>query len=67
MNQFQASFPRMKDPIQYELEGERRIILRLIVYLFNFRTRVVGCNQIRYKFMPNLEANWSNARTMFWS
>ena len=65
MRQFQASFPRTKDPIQYELNGERRIILRLIIYLFNFRTRVVGCNQIRSVFLPNLEASWSNARTMF--
>jgi hypothetical protein len=65
MRQFQASFPRMKDAVKFELNGERRIIMRLIVYLFNYRANVVGCNQIQSTFMPHLEANWSNARSMF--
>jgi hypothetical protein len=65
MKQFQSSFPRIKDNIRFETGGERRIILRLFVYLYNFRTNCVGCNQIRSTFMPHLEANWFNARSMF--
>ncbi len=65
MKQFQSSFPRIKDNIRSETGGEHRIILLLFVYLYNFRTNCVGCNQIRSTFMPQLEANWFNVRSMF--
>ncbi len=65
MKQFQSSFPRIKDDITFETRGERRIILRLFVHLYNFRTNCVGSNQIRSTFMPQLEANWFNARSIF--
>jgi len=48
-----------------ETRGERRLILKLLVYLFNYRTNVVGCNQIRSTFMPNLEARLLNACSIF--
>jgi hypothetical protein len=51
MRQFQASFPRMKDEFRLETQGERRIILLSVVYLFNYRTNLVGCNQVRSTFM----------------
>ena len=65
MKQFQSSFPRVKDEFRLETQGERRIILLLVVYLFNYRTNLVGCNQIRSTFMPHLEANALAARSIF--
>ncbi len=65
MAQFQASLPRVTDKIKFEVDGERRILLRTFVHLFNFRTNCVGCNQIRSVFMPHLEAEWFNVETMF--
>jgi hypothetical protein len=47
IRQFQALFPRMKDEFHLETNGEQRIILLLVVYLFNNRMNVVGCNQVR--------------------
>ena len=44
MKQFQSSFPRVKDEFRLETQEERRIILLLVVYLFNYRTNLVGCN-----------------------
>jgi hypothetical protein len=65
MRQFQASFPRMKDEFQLETQGERRIILLLVVYLFNYRMNLVGCNQVRSTYMPHLEANTLAAHPIF--
>ena len=53
MRQFQAFFPQMKDEFHLETQGERRIILLLVVYLFNFRTNLVGFNQMRSTYMPH--------------
>lgn len=55
MRGLQASFPRLKDRLEYEDKGERRLILELIVYLYNYRATVVGLNQIQSVFMPSLE------------
>ncbi len=52
MGQFQASFPRIKDHIWYEENGEGHIMLQTLVHLFNFRTNCIGCNQIRSVFLP---------------
>jgi len=59
MRAFQGSFPRLKDRIIYEERGERRLILHLVILLFNLRSRLVGMNQILTNFMPHLsvEAN----------
>jgi hypothetical protein len=65
MKQFQSPFPRVKDEFRLETQGERCIILLLVVYLFNYRTNLVGCNQIRSTFMPYLEANALAARSIF--
>ena len=35
MRAFQASFPRIKDRVIFEENGERRLILKLLVLLFN--------------------------------
>jgi hypothetical protein len=65
MRSFQASFPRLRDRIRYEERGERLETMRMFVYLYNFRTNLVGCNQIRSTFAPWLEAQADNLHTMF--
>ena len=49
MRAFQSSFPRIKDRIIFEENGERRLILRLLA-LFNYRANMVGINQIRHTY-----------------
>jgi hypothetical protein len=51
----QASFPRVKDRFVYEERGERRIVLKMFVLLYNMRARMVGINQIRNTYMKYLE------------
>ena len=55
MRMIQSSFPRLKDRIIYEEEGERRVILKFLVFIYNIRARRVGINQILNTYMPNLE------------
>jgi DDE superfamily endonuclease len=55
MRGLQASFPRLKDRMVWEEKGERRLILEMIVRLYNYRASVVGLNQIQSVFMPSLE------------
>ena len=47
----QGSFPRLKDPTYYKEEGNRMVILRLMVHLYNFQTAQVEINQIMNLFM----------------
>ena len=61
MRALQSSFPRLKDRFIYEEYGERRIILKSMILLYNLRARLVGINQIRNTYMPALEVN-ANAR-----
>jgi hypothetical protein len=60
MRAFQGSFPRIKDRLIYEENGERKVILQMMILLFNFRTRLVGLIQILTTYMPRLsiEANY---------
>ena len=55
MRTLQAGFPRLKDRMIFEKMGERSIILQLITRLNNIRANLVGINQIKSVFMPNLE------------
>ena len=57
MHAFQASFPRIKDRLIYEEVGERRLILKMLVLLYNYRANTVGINQIRNHYMPNLQSS----------
>jgi hypothetical protein len=52
MRGLQASFPRLKDRLEYEEKGERQLILELIVYLYNYWATLVGLNQIQSVYMP---------------
>ena len=55
MRGLQASFPRLRDRLRYEEQGERKLIIQVIVLLYNFRATTVGQNQIQTTFMPWLE------------
>jgi hypothetical protein len=51
----QTSFPRVQDDrFVYKECGERRIVLKMFVLLYNMRMRMVGINQIRNTYMRNL-------------
>ena len=54
MRAIQGAFPRLKDHITYEKNGERTIILKLLPLLYNLRCNKVGLNQIRNPYMPYL-------------
>ena len=60
----QASFPRIRDRFVYEERGERRIVLKMFVLLYNMRARMVGIYQIRNTYMPHLQRN-ANEDVMF--
>ena len=47
----QCAFPRLKDSLQYEEEGGRKIILRLMMHIYNFQTYNVGHNIILNSYM----------------
>jgi hypothetical protein len=51
MRQIQAKFPRLKDDMPYEEQGERKVTLNLMVLLYNFQTARVGMNQIQTVYM----------------
>ena len=51
MRIIQSSYPRLKEQLRYEETGERFIILRLMINLFNFQTHMMGQNQIMNSFM----------------
>ena len=46
MRIIQASYPRLKEPLLYEEDGDRMIILKLMVNLYNFQAEMIGQNQI---------------------
>ena len=56
----QSSFPRLKDTMKYEEQGERRYIFTCLFLLYNLRARLVGINQIRNVYMPNFNAHDAN-------
>ena len=47
MRAIQGAFPRLKDAIPVEENGERKVYLSLVPLLYNFRLETVGLNQIR--------------------
>ena len=55
MRCLQGSFPRLKERFIYEERGERALMLRLVVLIYNYRVNTVGVNQIRNIYMPWLE------------
>jgi hypothetical protein len=63
MRMIQGSFPRLKDNFQYEEFGERKIVLHLMVLLYNFQASKVGINQILNTFMSKTEGFYSYSIT----
>ena len=57
MRSFQASFPRLKDRLPFEHFGQRKVIMTMIILLYNLRTKKIGINQIRNVYMPSLNEN----------
>ena len=47
----QATFPRVKEPLRYEEDGDRMIILKLMVCLYNYQTEMMGQKQIFNSYM----------------
>lgn len=52
MRAIQGSMPRLKEKIQYEENGERRLMLKLVPLLYNLRCERVGLNQLRNTYLP---------------
>lgn len=53
MRMIQGQFPRMKDRLTLEELGDRKIILNLLLLLYNYQCSAVGINQILNTFMSN--------------
>jgi hypothetical protein len=51
MRMIQGQFPRLKDAMVLEDFGERKVILNLMVLLYNYQTSTVGINHIKNSFM----------------
>ena len=47
----EGSFRRLKDTLLFEEEGDRKIIQRRMVHMYNFQTTQVGFNYIINTFM----------------
>ena len=59
MRALQGSFGRLKRRMPWEDCRVRGTILENCVRLLNFRSRIVGINQIRTVWMPWIESPWS--------
>ena len=46
--------PKVKDKFQYEEGGERKLMLKMMLQLFNYRANKVDINQIQNTYMPFL-------------
>eukprot|EP00536_Pseudo-nitzschia_multiseries_P017335 jgi/Psemu1/50459/gm1.50459_g len=57
--QIQGGFPRIKDSMLLEETGDRKIILKLLVCLYNFQTARVGINTILNTYMSQTEGFFS--------
>ena len=51
MRMIQAQFPRLKDNVKFEDEGERKILFRLMCHLYNYQTHAIGHNTILNSYM----------------
>ena len=59
MRAFQSSMPRMKDRMKFEVRGERKVTLTMMILIYNLRARMVGINQLQsfYTASLNRDAN----------
>jgi hypothetical protein len=63
MRMIQGQFPRLKDDFPYEEFGERKLVMHLVVLLYNYQTAKVGINQILNTFMSKTEGFYSYSIT----
>lgn len=56
MRALQGSFPRFKYRFSFELRGDRRLTLISVILLFNFRTSLIGINQLLTAYIPELNS-----------
>ena len=54
MRGLQGSFPHLKDRILWEERGECKLLMQLVINLFNYRREVVGLNQIATVYKEHL-------------
>ena len=54
---FQSSFPRVKDRISFEYRGQWKLMMKLLILLYNLRTKRVGISQILNVYMPSPTEN----------
>ena len=72
MRSLQGSFGRLRVPLEVAYVDRRGDLLEICVRLQNFRTRLVGINQIRSVYMPLWRANeqeelWESFENMLFS
>ncbi len=58
MQAFPASFPRVKDHIEFKSIGQQKLMMKVMIPLFNLGARRVGINQILNVYMPSLNVNF---------
>ena len=51
---FQSSFPRIKNHIALEYKGQQKLMMKLMILLYNLCMRKVGNNQILNVYMSSL-------------
>ena len=64
MRMIQGQFPRLKDRMRFEEFGERKVILKLMVLLYNYQTGQVGINHIKNSYMSNTKGFYSYDRNI---
>lgn len=58
MRMIGAQFPRLKDNMPYEEFGERKVILALMLVLYNYQASQVGINEILNSFMHKTDGSF---------
>ena len=53
MRMVQGSFPRLKDALLHEEKGDTKVILTLMVHLYNFHCATIGINMIQIRIVKN--------------
>eukprot|EP00536_Pseudo-nitzschia_multiseries_P012703 jgi/Psemu1/32882/gm1.32882_g len=59
MQMIQGQFPRLKDRLLLEDFGDRKVILNVMMLLYNYQTSTVGHNQILNVFMQKKNGYFS--------
>ena len=59
MRMIKGQFPRLKEKLRMEDFNERKIILNLMVLLYNMNTSELGINQILNSFMSKTEGYYN--------